>query len=143
MTTHEMILLRSSLLVVGTCILLCLVLRFAPLQLFQNCDTPHLRLESCRSIWGPLVPDSNQWCQHFPLIIRLLVHRCTVAILIHGYIGVFTCVISIARQLCPVDGAHFGWGSRLVGWPMGVWWHWALDNQPSAKGYRLTANRPG
>ena len=50
MTTHEMILLSSSLQGVGRCIALCLVWGFATFFFLENLGTPHLRLEACCSM---------------------------------------------------------------------------------------------
>ena len=50
MTTHEMMLLCSSLQGVGRCIPLCLVWGFATFVAFGNFGYPHLRLEACRSL---------------------------------------------------------------------------------------------
>ena len=50
MTTHEMILLRSSLQIVGRCIPLCWVLGFASFVAFGIFEYPHLRLEACRTM---------------------------------------------------------------------------------------------
>ena len=61
MTTHEMILLCSSLQGVGTCISFCLVLGFASFAAFGKPPTYGLKhAAACRSkanfSWGPLVP---------------------------------------------------------------------------------------
>ena len=61
MTTHEMILLCSSLQIVGRCIPMCLVLGFATFSASGKFGyPPHLQLEACRGTanfsLGPLVP---------------------------------------------------------------------------------------
>ena len=53
MTTHEMILLCSSLQGVGMCILLCLVVGVATFAALGKLGSPHLRLEACRSMSQP------------------------------------------------------------------------------------------
>ena len=50
MTTHETVLLCSSLQVVGRCISLCWFWVLPPFQRLANLVTPHLQLEACRSM---------------------------------------------------------------------------------------------